>query len=234
MTLSLLPGSPAIDAGNNALLLASMTTDQRGYIVRTVNGGTSLTVDIGAYEYTPARLLKNQAAIDLTPCLSSTDCKTRGRAAAAIAHINRSLTASLWVNDTALTNCGELVFEQEEKAVASLIKILQQSPDLACVQAAMNAIDDLLQADEQLAVAAINVAVTAGGTAKYIKNANSEVTAARSYVAKQDYKNAIEHYEHAWEAALKARGIALNDSQCRIFKQQWDNDGDDDDDDDCH
>ena len=44
-TMALLPGSPAIDAGNNALIPAGVTTDQRGYF-RIYNG----TVDIGAFE----------------------------------------------------------------------------------------------------------------------------------------------------------------------------------------
>ncbi len=44
-TMALLPGSPAIDAGNNALILTDVTTDQRG-LPRIVNG----TVDIGAFE----------------------------------------------------------------------------------------------------------------------------------------------------------------------------------------
>ena len=43
--MALLSGSPAIDAGNNALVPAGITTDQRGD-PRIVNG----TVDIGAYE----------------------------------------------------------------------------------------------------------------------------------------------------------------------------------------
>ncbi len=44
-TMSLLPGSPAINAGNNALIPAGITTDQRG-LPRVVGG----TVDIGAFE----------------------------------------------------------------------------------------------------------------------------------------------------------------------------------------
>ena len=44
-TMALLAGSPAIDAGSNALVPAGVTTDQRG-LPRIVNG----TVDIGAYE----------------------------------------------------------------------------------------------------------------------------------------------------------------------------------------
>ncbi len=44
-TMALLPGSPAIDAGNNALIPVGVTTDQRG-LPRIVNG----VVDIGASE----------------------------------------------------------------------------------------------------------------------------------------------------------------------------------------
>ena len=44
-TIPLLPGSPAIDAGSNALIPAGVTTDQRG-LPRIVNG----IVDIGAFE----------------------------------------------------------------------------------------------------------------------------------------------------------------------------------------
>jgi hypothetical protein len=44
-TMALLPGSPAIDAGNNALVPAGITTDQR-FGPRIVNG----IVDIGAFE----------------------------------------------------------------------------------------------------------------------------------------------------------------------------------------
>jgi hypothetical protein len=44
-TMALLPGSPAIDAGNNHLIPAGVTTDHRG-LPRIVNG----TVDIGAFE----------------------------------------------------------------------------------------------------------------------------------------------------------------------------------------
>ena len=44
-TMALLPGSPAIDAGNNALIPPGVTTDQRG-LPRIVNG----VVDIGAFE----------------------------------------------------------------------------------------------------------------------------------------------------------------------------------------
>ena len=48
LTMALLLGSPAIDAGSNALIPSVLKTDQRG-LPRIVNG----TVDIGACEYQP-------------------------------------------------------------------------------------------------------------------------------------------------------------------------------------
>jgi len=45
--MALLPGSPAIDAGSNALIPGGVTTDQRGAgFPRIVN----VVVDIGAFE----------------------------------------------------------------------------------------------------------------------------------------------------------------------------------------
>ena len=50
LTMALLPGSPGIDKGSNALIPSGLTTDQRGLSrVWPTNG----TVDIGAYEYQP-------------------------------------------------------------------------------------------------------------------------------------------------------------------------------------
>jgi parallel beta-helix repeat protein len=56
-TIALLPGSPAIDAGNNALIPAGVATDQRGFL-RIFNS----TVDIGAYEVQPIPLVVNTTA----------------------------------------------------------------------------------------------------------------------------------------------------------------------------
>ena len=55
LTHALLAGSPAIDAGSNAAATAAgLTTDQRGPgFARIVNGGSTATVDIGAFEFVP-------------------------------------------------------------------------------------------------------------------------------------------------------------------------------------
>lgn len=232
LTMALLPGSPAIDKGNNANVLVSMTSDQRGFMVRIINGGISMTVDIGAYEYSTARSLKNEALADLQPCLSSLDCRTRSRAASAILSIQRSLTPALWLSDTKLSTCGELVFEKEEEAAYQIQKIITESPDIACVQGALDAAQDIVLADEQLARAAIDAAVAAGGNASKINSAKSEMVTAQSYLATQNYKGAIEHYEHAWELAQEAQGIKEDEDACKALKKLWEHDGDDDDDDD--
>ena len=51
-TIPLLPGSPAINTGSNALIPSGVTEDQRG-LARIVDG----TVDIGAYESQPMTLM---------------------------------------------------------------------------------------------------------------------------------------------------------------------------------
>jgi hypothetical protein len=65
-TMALLPGSPAIDTGSNALVPAGLTTDQRG-LPRIVNN----TVDIGAFESRGFTLAvaggNNQQALVNTP-----------------------------------------------------------------------------------------------------------------------------------------------------------------------
>ncbi len=79
-TMALLPGSPAINAGSNALAVdAQLTTDQRGAgFSRVVNG----TVDIGAFEF---------GTITTTALTSSASPSTYGQ----------SMTFTATVSDTA-------------------------------------------------------------------------------------------------------------------------------------
>ena len=67
-TIPLLPGSPAIDAGDNSLIPSGVTTDQRGY-ARIVNG----TVDIGAIQkLSPTVTWSDPADITYGTALDST------------------------------------------------------------------------------------------------------------------------------------------------------------------
>ena len=72
-TMSLLPGSPAIDAGSNAHVIAPASggapTDQRGQ-PRIVNGGSGQKiVDLGAYELSPLSTTVSISASDAAPTL---------------------------------------------------------------------------------------------------------------------------------------------------------------------
>jgi len=66
-TIALLPGSPAIDAGNNALAVdpttgQPLTTDQRGALRGPAGLNAGSTVDIGAYEASSSYLVTSTAA----------------------------------------------------------------------------------------------------------------------------------------------------------------------------
>jgi hypothetical protein len=65
LTMALLAGSPAIDAGNNS---GAPATDQRGD-ARIVdgNGDGTATIDIGAYEYDPGPVIGSVVAAEATP-----------------------------------------------------------------------------------------------------------------------------------------------------------------------
>lgn len=202
LTMELLPGSPAINAGDNANLLPSMTTDQRGTFNRIING----TVDVGAFEFIAPRSLKNGALSDLSSCAAGPcDSDTRSNLRKAIRNIQKSLVPSLWSDDLHLTKCGELVFEFEEQAVESLLDIVDGGG--SCAHNAQNAIDDLELAAELLARIAISDAITGGGTAKYICSAQANLAKGLDALAKGKFHQATDFYEQAWIDAQHARGL---------------------------
>ena len=222
LTMALLPGSPAIDAGSNANLLRGMISDQRGFMARVINGGISATVDIGAYEYATAKALKQDAIDELTPCLGSADRRVVRDVRCAIRSIQVSLTARLWLGETRVGKCGELVFEYEEDAAYSLQRLLCYATDPVCLQAVQNAIEDLLLADEQLAVAEMDASASCKDGANWLRRAAQELAKARASAAKQQYKDAIEYYEHAWQYARKACNISTGDDDSHREREHLD------------
>ena len=201
LTMELLPGSPAIDTGSNSNVLASMTTDQRTTFNRIING----TVDVGAFEYIAPRVLKNGALADLSSCVAGPcNSETARDLRKAIRSIQKSLCPSLWVDDSHLTKCGELVFEFEEQAVEALLDIVEDGGP--CALNAQNAIDDLVLADELLARIAIDAAVAGGGIPKYICSAQANLAKGLNALAKGKFHQAMDFYEHAWIDAQHALG----------------------------
>ncbi|MBB1089707.1 hypothetical protein HUU61_00240 [Rhodopseudomonas palustris] len=68
-THALMPGSPAIDAGENTIVPAELTTDQRGEGFARITGAA---VDIGAFEEGAGGVVKNQLNVSIEPVGSGT------------------------------------------------------------------------------------------------------------------------------------------------------------------
>jgi hypothetical protein len=223
-TMALRPGSPAIDKGSNANLLPSMTTDQRAFIARIINGGMSNTVDIGAYEYCTAKALKCESINDANRCANSTDCNTRSYGCTHIRSLQCSTSDRLWQDPHRLNCYGEVAFDYEADAAYSCQKIIACSLDILCVKSATDAVQDLLCACEQIARGAIDDARAAHGSNYYLSLADAEMASAQTCIAAGDYKGAVEHYGHGWEYAQKACGNDRSDDQCRQYRSYCDND----------
>ena len=72
-TIALVAGSPAINAGSNALVPNGVTTDQRGPGYPRIALGT---VDIGAYEYNEAPSAAPNSS-SIAPMTTTTACAAR-------------------------------------------------------------------------------------------------------------------------------------------------------------
>ncbi|MBC7821174.1 MAG: hypothetical protein IAG10_30165, partial [Planctomycetaceae bacterium] len=163
-TLALLTGSPAINAGNNALAVDQngepLAFDQRGSPFTRINGGT---VEIGAFEVqspaplSSARAYKQRAL----KTVSETLCNVPGLSNAdkfnlrwASCRTAASLEHWLWLSGNELSRYGFFAFEREKQAVWYLAKVTT-GPGAT---AAQSAIADLLEADNIIALTSLNAA----------------------------------------------------------------------------
>lgn len=210
-TLVLLAGSPAINAGSNALAVDQngepLAFDQRGAPFARINGGT---VDIGAFEtqspapLSSARAYKQRAL----KTVSETLCNVSGLSNAdkfnlkwASWRIAASLQHWLWLSGNELSRYGFFAFEREKQAVWYLAKVTT-GPGAA---AAQNAIADLVEADNIIALTALNAASSTPcadldqATAKY----NAGVAATDAYAA-------IEFFKWSWWYSQKCLSISCD------------------------
>jgi hypothetical protein len=202
-TLALLAGSPAIDAGSNALAVdgdgAPLAFDQRGApFNRFVDG----TVDIGAFESDiaaapeDARGFKQRALMTISASLSSSDATNAFYLRWAANRISASLESWLWIDGDHLTCFGFFVFLREQQAVWYLKKVTGPQASVA-----QSAIDDLVYADGKIAAAAINAASGAPG-----ENYTKALNAYNQGIAAANDGNAfcaISWYSWAWWYATK-------------------------------
>jgi hypothetical protein len=119
----------------------------------------------------------------------------------AIKHLDHSLEADLWVDDSHLDpRDGDKVFEEEKKAVDHLLKVKNTSVS--------QEIADLVQIDRDLAETAIDEIPATANNPKEQDEVDNERAKANQELAKGDAdrdngkpKEAIDHYEKAWEHA---------------------------------
>jgi hypothetical protein len=203
-TLALLAGSPAIDAGDNALALDADGTilafDQRGSPFSRIAGAA---VDVGAFESNiapapeDARAYKQRALMTISACLPSCDHINAFYLRWAANRISSSLQSWLWIDGDHVSSCGFFVFIREQQAVWYLKKVTGP-----CAGSAQAAIDDLVYADEKIAAAALNAASGAPGD-NYTKALNAYNQGVAS-AASGDAFRAISWYSWAWWYATKA------------------------------
>jgi len=206
-TMALLPGSPAIAAGSNSLVPAGVVADQRGY--GRINQGT---VDIGAFEFYAPKDLKQDALNIVTAdynqnCSNISDWETNLDLWLAETLIHSSLRPVLWngADKSRLSSWGELDFEYEEGAAGALNDLAESNGTFAAD--AQDALENLVMADNLLALTAINDAIAANGSTNAIRNAQNEVGQAQTALTKNKFVQAIEHYEQAWIDAQRAKNV---------------------------
>jgi hypothetical protein len=146
---------------------------------------------------TTARSQKESALVELeglVPTSSAMDAKFIQKA---MDRIEDSLTPSLWTGPSALDpKTGGRVFDREHQAVQALEKVTTVD-----VQAA---IDALVDADRQIALKQLSIAIVGGGDPGRIAQAQGNMADAAANLAAGDYANAVLDYKKAWTNALKA------------------------------
>ncbi len=145
------------------------------------------------------RSLKQDAIAALRALLPTGKKDTDKKIRAAITHLQRSLAARYWRDDTHLKAKGKRVFEEEKLAVDKLKAI--KRPRAAIT----NVIGMLVRADRLLAQTAIADATAAGGNARKLAQARTEMRKAAAELRKKHPGQAIEHYGNAWEKARQSR-----------------------------
>jgi hypothetical protein len=205
-TLALLAGSPAIDAGSNALAVdddgAALAFDQRGApFARIVDG----TVDIGAFESDiapapeDARAYKQRALMAISEILPSATGANAFYLRWAANRISASLQSWLWIDGDHLSAYGSFAFSREQQAVWYLNKVTGSAAPVA-----QSAIDDLVFADEKIAAAALNAASGVPG-----ENYNKALYAYNQGVAavsSDDALKAISWYWWSWWYSTQCLG----------------------------
>ena len=149
------------------------------------------------------RPLKEQAIEDLEALKPSVSEEVGEEIEEAIEELQGSLDSDLWVDDFHLVlDEGEEVFEEEEDAVGTLVEARQEAleeGDVAAADELLRVINNVLDADETLAVTAINEATDPDAIAE-AQELVQEAQAARDA---GDDEEAVDLFGEAWEVATE-------------------------------
>ena len=146
---------------------------------------------------TPARELKETARLELSTLLPTGNKQNDQRIEKAIERINQSLSQAWWTGPSTLElKTGDQVFDGEHRAVRELEKLKTVE-----VQAA---VEQLVEADRQLALVQLIATINGGGDPGRIAKAQGNLADAAANVADGDFANAVLDYKKAWTNAVEA------------------------------
>ena len=156
-----------------------------------------------------------ETALDDLYALGVEDCgkKNNHEIEKALKHLSKSLNIDLWFDAThPEAKHGHKVFDEEKKAVKSLMKVVKKGG--TCAANAKAAIDLMIDVDEMLAQTAFDEAEAQCDNNKCQKEidkalkemdkAQKELDHMKKGTPDPKYDKAIDHYKHAWKHALKA------------------------------
>jgi hypothetical protein len=124
----------------------------------------------------------------------------------AIEHLNKSLAAELWMDQTHLERKhGEKVFQEENDTVLKLCELSKSNQSHISGAVLQGFVDRIFRADRLLASIAIQEAITAGVSRKKIEQAQKFLAKGDAETGDDKCYNGIEDYKNAWKHAIRAK-----------------------------
>jgi len=206
-------GIAALTAGTSAsfTMVVHISPIDTSSIMNTVSADSS-TIDANpanntATETTVVSIIewKKNVLKDLIALRSTvTDKQVRQKLVEAIKHLSNSLEPSLWVDDNALeAKHGQTVFSEEQAAVMFMSDLIKTNAS-GLAGTLQGFVNRLIAADHALADIAIHQAISAGGAANLIAQAQNELALGDSNANSGEYTVAIEYFRNAWLHAQQA------------------------------
>ena len=122
----------------------------------------------------------------------------------AIEHLQASLHAAYWIDQTHLqTTSGNTAINEEKLAAGKLAEIMEAKECPVEATVLQGFIDRIVKCDRLLAVISIQDAAAAGMNAKKVAQDYGLVAKGDREAEAGRYANAIEHYRNAWRHALQ-------------------------------